>query len=76
MLHPSSIGKKTVFVFLLLFLLTSLVTAAHHHDDGKCHDQDCSMCAAGSLVFSVPSSPFSQRFNMLRSVFAAISMMS
>jgi hypothetical protein len=58
MLHPFSVGKKAVFIFLLLFLLFSLATAAHHHADGKCHDHDCSICAAGSLVFSVPSSPF------------------
>ena len=56
MLQLSSIGRKAVFVFLLLFLLFTIAPAAHHHDDGKCHNQDCPICAAGILVYSVPSS--------------------
>jgi hypothetical protein len=38
--------ERFAFIFLLLFVLATLLTAFHHHEDGSEH-HDCPVCAAG-----------------------------
>jgi len=50
MLLLKSTHKKTVFLFVLLYLISVFTISFHHHDDDRdCQHSDCPFCVAVSI---------------------------